>query len=139
MTRFISYRYCGILGNNLQTDGVSTCFGAIFTENDFHRENISFTETRQYFYIDAICNTKIALYSSNGAYTYTLPQSKAVQITGKDGSRNHVSFVHPQYGKMTATVNSADLKFISGDKWHKIRRSSGETGWVFSKYVTMQY
>jgi hypothetical protein len=87
---------------------------------------------------EAICNTEIALYTDDG-HTYTLPKGKAVKITSNDGSECNVSFVHPKYGKMTATVYSSYLESISGDKWYQIRRNSGETGWVFSKYVTVQY
>ena len=85
---------------------------------------------------EAICKSPIKLYSNDGSHVFTLQKGKAVQITNRNGNQCDVSFTHPQYGNMTATIYQSDLESISGDKWYKIQRDTGETGWVFSKFVT---
>ena len=86
---------------------------------------------------EAISNKVIKLYNSSGMHTYTLPVGKAVKVIGSDGDKCDVSFVHPQYGNLSATIYRSDIDFISGDKWYSIKRHTGETGWVFSKFVKL--
>jgi hypothetical protein len=87
---------------------------------------------------EAISNKEIKLYNSSGTYIYTIPSGKAVKVTSNNGDKCTVSFNIPQYGDMSTTVNRSDIDFISGDKWYSIKRNTGETGWVFSKFVTLR-
>jgi hypothetical protein len=86
---------------------------------------------------EAICNKEIKLYNSSGSYIYTIPSGKAVKVTGNNGNTYNISFDIPDYGKMSTKVNRSDIDFISGDKWYSIKRNTGETGWVYSKYVIL--
>jgi antitoxin component YwqK of YwqJK toxin-antitoxin module len=86
---------------------------------------------------EAISNKEINLHSSSGTYQYTLPKGKAMKVTKNSGTKCNVSFNHHQYGEMSATVNRTDIDFISGDIWYSIKRNTGETGWVFSKFVNL--
>ncbi|GHT76498.1 hypothetical protein FACS189463_1710 [Bacteroidia bacterium] len=84
---------------------------------------------------EAITNTKVNLYNSYGEKIYVLPKGKAVKILSKNEGKIEVQFYHSKYGNLTATVSSLDLESIAGEKWYKVKRYSGETGWVFSKFV----
>ncbi|MDG4950769.1 SH3 domain-containing protein [Weeksellaceae bacterium KMM 9724] len=84
---------------------------------------------------EAIAKKQIYLYNDYGRFLYTLVPGKAVEILEETHGEYWVSFDHPEYGKLTATVNGSDLDFISGDKWYKVRRNNGQTGWVFSKFL----
>ena len=84
---------------------------------------------------EAISRKQIHLYDNYGRVAYTLVSGKAVEVLSQSNNKYNVRFVHPDYGKLTATVNASDLEFISGDKWYHVRRNNGQTGWVFSKFL----
>jgi hypothetical protein len=84
---------------------------------------------------EAIVAHPINLSNSSGQVVYTLPKGKAVKIISRNNTKVNVSFSHTDYGTLTADVNYSSLESIAGEKWYKVRRNNGETGWVFSKYV----
>lgn len=84
---------------------------------------------------EAISRKQIHLYDNYGRVAYTLVSGKAVEVLSQSNNKYNVRFVHPDYGKLTATVNASDLEFISGDKWYYVRRNNGQTGWVYSKFL----
>ena len=86
-------------------------------------------------YDEAITKRTIRLYNSVGESVHSLPKGKAVQILSEDDNEYNVLFKHPTLGNLNATIIASDLEFISGEKWYKIKRSNGDIGWVFSKFV----
>ncbi len=84
---------------------------------------------------EAITAKPVRLYNAAGNSLYTLPKGKAVQIISTSDGYYEVSFKHTQYGVLYAKIYSDDLEIISGDKWYKVKRSNGKSGWVFSKFL----
>ncbi|MBX7242770.1 MAG: hypothetical protein K1X92_13590 [Bacteroidia bacterium] len=84
----------------------------------------------------AIAAKPVKLYSDyNGKYIATLNKGKALVIEEYTGSEYKVSFQHPEYGKLYATVSPSELESISNEVWYKVKRASGEEGWVIGKFV----
>jgi hypothetical protein len=86
---------------------------------------------------EAIVATPIHLLNSSGKVVYTLPKGKAVKIISRNSGKVQVSFYHSEYGTLTANINNYDLESIAGEKWYKVKRNNGQTGWVFSKFVNI--
>ncbi|MDO5510145.1 MAG: SH3 domain-containing protein [Weeksellaceae bacterium] len=85
---------------------------------------------------EAITKRKISLYNNSGHQIYSLNPGKAVEVINESYGNYEVIFVHPDYGRLRASINENDLEFITGDAWYKVRRRNGEIGWVFSKFVS---
>lgn len=84
----------------------------------------------------AIAAKSIKLYSDyNGKYMATLNKGKALVIEDYTGSQYKVSFKHPEFGKLFATVAPDELESISNEVWYKVKRASGEEGWVLGQFV----
>lgn len=85
---------------------------------------------------EAVTATEVKLYSDyNGKYMATLNKGKALVIDKKEGNTYYVTYQHPQYGKLYATLPSSSLESISNLTWYKVKRSTGQTGWVLGKFV----
>lgn len=84
---------------------------------------------------EGITKTYVKLYDEYGQHAETLNPGRAVQIIGREGSKYKVSFVSTKRRTLTATIDRSEIDIISGDKWYRVRRDNGETGWVFSKFL----
>lgn len=85
---------------------------------------------------EAVTATEVKLYSDyNGKYITTLNKGKALVVDRKEGNTFYVTYQHPQYGKLYATLPSSSLESIANLTWYKVRRTTGQTGWVLSKFV----
>jgi hypothetical protein len=85
---------------------------------------------------EAVTATEVKLYSDyNGKYITTLNKGKALVIDRKEGNTYYVTYQHPQYGKLYATLPSSSLESIANLSWYKVKRSTGQTGWVLGKFV----
>ncbi len=84
----------------------------------------------------AITTKPIKLYSDyNGKYMATLNKGKALVIEEFTGTEYKVSFQHPEFGKLYATVASSELESISNEIWFKVKRANGQEGWVIGKFL----
>lgn len=66
-----------------------------------------------------------------------LPKGKAVIIEEYQSERNMylVTYQDPQKGKLTAEVDASAVETITYSTWYKVKRNSGETGWVLGKFL----
>lgn len=84
----------------------------------------------------AITAKEVKLYNDyNGKYMATLNKGKALKIESFDGSMYKVSYMHPEMGKLYATVAPSELETISNEPWYKVRTADGKEGWVLGKFV----
>jgi len=85
---------------------------------------------------EAVTATEVKLYSDyNGKYITTLNKGKALVIDRKEGDTYYVTYQHPQYGKLYATLPSSSLESIANLSWYKVKRANGQAGWVLGKFV----
>ncbi len=100
-------------------------------------EKVSILEERKPQNVNqAIAVKSIKLYSDyNGKYMAVLNKGKALMIEEFTGTDYKVSFQHPELGKLYATVTPAELESISNEVWFRVKRVSGEEGWVLGKFV----
>ena len=84
---------------------------------------------------EAIIRKNVEFVGNNNRFT--LNKGKAVVIEEYDANFGvyEVSFQHPQYGTMSATLSEAEISLISNEVWYKVRRANGQVGWVFGKFV----
>jgi hypothetical protein len=84
---------------------------------------------------EGITKAYVKLYDEYGQHAETLNPGRAVKIIGREGSKYKVSFVSTKRRTLTASIDRSEIDMISGDKWYRVRRDNGETGWVFSKFL----
>ncbi|MFN0200689.1 MAG: hypothetical protein ACKVTZ_04180 [Bacteroidia bacterium] len=85
---------------------------------------------------EAITATEVKLFSDyNGKFITKLNKGKALKIERKEGDTYYVSYQHPEYGKLYATLPSASIESTANLTWFKVRTGEGKTGWVLSKFV----
>jgi hypothetical protein len=84
---------------------------------------------------EGITKTYVKLYDEYGQHAETLNPGRAVKIIAREGSKYKVSFMSTKRQKLTAKIDRSEIDIISGDKWYRVRRDNGETGWVFSKFL----
>ena len=89
---------------------------------------------------EAILTKNINLYGDNtqtGKSLATLNKGKAVVIEGYQGDILNVSYQHPQRGKLFAQIKESDVESIENGAWYNVKRSSGQTGWVYEKFISV--
>jgi kynurenine formamidase len=89
---------------------------------------------------EAILTKSISLYvdeNSSGEVAMTLPKGKAVVIESYDAEKNkyEVSYQAPKKGKLYAQISADAVETITYSTWYKVKRASGEIGWVLGKFV----
>lgn len=116
-----------------QTNSVESAKLGNFDEN----EKVSIlSEARPQNQNQAIAARPIKLYDDyNGKYIATLNKGKALVIESFEGNNYKVSYQHPEFGKLFAAVDAAELESISNEIWYKVKRSNGQEGWVLGKFV----
>jgi hypothetical protein len=84
---------------------------------------------------EAIIRKNVEFVGNNNRFT--LNKGKAVVIDEYDSNFGvyEVSFQHPEYGTMSATLSESEISIISNEVWYKVRRANGQVGWVFGKFV----
>ncbi len=86
---------------------------------------------------EAILKNETNFYNENsGNFSFKLNRGKAVKVIESIGNDTYkISFKNVNGSIGVATIGGVYLDFINGEKWYKIQRQSGLTGWVFGKYV----
>jgi uncharacterized protein YgiM (DUF1202 family) len=84
---------------------------------------------------EAILTKPVTVKGSGGEVT--LPKGKAVVIEAYQSERNYyeVSYQDPQKGKMSADIDASAVETITYSTWYRVKRTSGETGWVIGKFL----
>ena len=76
----------------------------------------------------------------NGKIIFSLGAGKAVKVVENiDQTQYKISFKNVNGSTGFAKIGSNRLDFINGEKWYKVKTSSGIVGWVFGKYVQEYY
>lgn len=92
--------------------------------------------TTSYKRNEAITTQPIALYNSYGKKVNTLVSGKAVKVVEYLGDNQYlITYEHVNLGTLKAEVSGYTLEFISGEDWTKVRKSTGHTGWVLSRFI----
>lgn len=68
---------------------------------------------------------------------YVLKKGKAVQITSYDGTNVNISYQDTSNRYQNTTVPLAIVEDTDKQKWYQVKRSNGESGWVFGKFVSV--
>ena len=89
---------------------------------------------------EAILTKSISLYvkeNNSSEVAMTLPKGKAVVIENynADNNKYEVSYQIPQKGKLYAQISADAVETITYSTWYKVKRASGEIGWVLGKFV----
>lgn len=89
---------------------------------------------------EAILTKPIELYvseSNSGQVAMTLPKGKAVVIEkyNADDNKYEVSYQAEGKGKLFASISADAVETISYSTWYRVKRSSGEEGWVLGKFL----
>lgn len=87
---------------------------------------------------EGITKADVELYDEYGKHAETLNPGRAVKIIGREGAKYKVSFVSTKRRTLTATIDRSEIEIISGEKWYRVRRENGETGWVLSRFVELE-
>ncbi len=84
---------------------------------------------------EAILSKSITVKGTGG--TVTLPKGKAVVVENYFPERNTylVSYEDPKKGKLGAEIDASAAETIIYATWIKVRRKTGETGWVLGKFL----
>lgn len=89
---------------------------------------------------EAILTKPIPLYvseSTSGQVAMTLPKGKAVVIEkySADDNKYEVSYQAEGKGKLFANISADAVETISYSTWYRVKRASGEEGWVLGKFL----
>ncbi|HMX40547.1 MAG TPA: SH3 domain-containing protein [Saprospiraceae bacterium] len=89
---------------------------------------------------EAILTQPIPLYANedqSGKVAMTLPKGKAVVIEqyNADDNKYEVSYQMEGKGKLFAKISADAVETISYSTWYRVRRASGEEGWVLGKFL----
>jgi len=89
---------------------------------------------------EAILTKSIELYvseSNSGQVAMTLPKGKAVVIEkyNADDNKYEVSYQAEGKGKLFASISADAVETISYSTWYRVKRASGEEGWVLGKFL----
>ena len=89
---------------------------------------------------EAILTKPIQLYISEantGDIAMTLPKGKAVVVEkyNSDDNKYEVSYQAEGKGKLYANISADAVETISYATWYRVKRSSGEEGWVLGKFL----
>ena len=91
---------------------------------------------------EAVLTKPIQLYvseSSTGEVAMTLPKGKAVVIEkyNADDNKYEVSYQAEGKGKLFASISADAVETISYSTWYRVKRATGEEGWVLGKFLKM--
>ena len=89
---------------------------------------------------EAVLTKPIQLYvseSTSGQVAMTLPKGKAVVIEkyNADDNKYEVSYQVEGKGKLFANISADAVETISYSTWYRVKRASGEEGWVLGKFL----
>ncbi len=89
---------------------------------------------------EAILTKPIPLYvseSNSGEVAMTLPKGKAVVIENynADNNKYEVTYQAEGKGKLFANISADAVETISYSTWYRVKRASGEEGWVLGKFL----
>ncbi len=116
-----------------QSNSVESAKLGNFDENE---QVTILSEARPQNQNQAIAAKPIKLYDDyDGKLITTLNKGKALVIENFDGSVYKVSYQDPKFGKLYATVFPDELQNISNEVWYKVRRKTGDEGWVLGKFL----
>lgn len=84
---------------------------------------------------EAIINQDVTL--TEAGFTFTLPKGKAVVMRQNNWRNNTYEIIiqHPEKGEIYAIIDGKFLDKTNGELWYRVRRGSGEEGWVFGKFL----
>jgi hypothetical protein len=90
---------------------------------------------------EAILKTPIDLFTGvngTGEKSIVLPKGKAIFIQGIDDSSGkvYVSYKHPEKGTLYAMIPTNAIEDIESSIWYQVKRSNGQTAWVFGKFLS---
>jgi hypothetical protein len=91
---------------------------------------------------EAILKTPVDLYTGangTGDKSVALPKGKAVFVERYDAANQkvYISYQHPEKGKLYAMIASDAIEDIESSIWYQVKRTNGQTGWVFGKFITV--
>ena len=91
---------------------------------------------------EAVLTKPIQLYvseSNSGDVAMTLPKGKAVVIEkyNADDNKYEVSYHAEGKGKLFANISADAVETISYSTWYRVKRATGEEGWVLGKFLKM--
>ena len=89
---------------------------------------------------EAILTKPIPLYvseSNSGEVAMTLPKGKAVVIENynADNNKYEVTYQAEGKGKLFANISADAVETISYSTWYRVKRATGEEGWVLGKFL----
>ena len=68
---------------------------------------------------------------------YNLQKGKAVKILSRQNGLVMIQFKNKELENLTTTINESYLEKSVNSIWYKVKRSSGEIGWVFGKFIDL--
>ena len=74
---------------------------------------------------------------TNMGTNYDLERGKSVIVLSKQGGKVKIQFKDKELRNLTATINQSYLDNSVSSNWYKIKRNTGEIGWVFGKFVNI--
>lgn len=74
---------------------------------------------------------------TNIGTNYNLQKGKSVIILSRQNRNVKIQFKDKELRNLTTTINESYLDKSVNSKWYKVKRNSGEIGWVFGKFINI--
>ena len=65
-----------------------------------------------------------------------LNKGKAIKIININNNNANISFEDEDRNILYSNIHISNVDIINTNKWYKVKRNNGETGWVFGKFIT---
>ena len=74
---------------------------------------------------------------TNIGSNYNLQKGKSVKILSRKNGNVKIQFKDKELRSLTASINEKYLDKSVNSIWYKVKRNSGEIGWVFGKFINL--
>lgn len=74
---------------------------------------------------------------TNIGTNYNLQKGKAVTVMSRQNRKVKIQFKDKELRTLTATINERYLDNSVSSNWFKIKKNTGEIGWVFGKFINV--
>jgi hypothetical protein len=85
---------------------------------------------------ETLIGTEINVRTNNGT-NYNLQKGKSVTILSRQNGNVKIQFKDKELRNLTTSINESYLDKSVNSKWYKVKRNSGEIGWVFGKFINL--
>lgn len=74
---------------------------------------------------------------TNQGTNYNLQKGKSVTVLSRQNNQIKIRFKDKNLNNLTATINQSYIDNSVSSNWYKIKRNTGEIGWVFGKFINV--